>query len=203
MAQQTPQQQTDLLSVESALLAGASKNFSNIILTSYYSEKKLVSERLLDARLDRLTIISLTRRLLEFVPEESRYEELLAEFEALEHKFLEQRAKYLKLDVPGKLSDSEKIECARKASEIIRYKVQLEVNAAHNLVRQRGIGVGFPWGAYGQSMFPLSEIPPDGEYVHAVTGRKYNFRLRRILTRKNVAAEPLPDEEATDDLGLQ
>jgi hypothetical protein len=197
MPEQQQPYQADFLSIESALLRGGGKNFQPVIMSAYYKEKTQVSERLLDGSIDRATILSLTRRLLEYVPSIERHDELLAEFESTDRKYMEQRAAYFKIPV-GQLSDSERIESARRASEIIRYKVQLEVNQAHGLVRDRGIGCGFPWAARGQSIFPLSEIPPDGTYIRKDTDREYTFRIRGILTRQQAAEPPQDDVDVQE-----
>jgi hypothetical protein len=172
----------DPLSIEATLLSGPSKNYSNVVIYGYYREKARISAALMEESMTRGKIRSLTRQMLEYLPTEEKYMELFNLLDRLDEDYLTKRARELNVPIE-RLSDSIKIESMRRASELVRYRVQLEMNRAHGLIKERGVGISFPFMGQGRSFFPQSEIIPDGEYVSTLTGRKYVSRLHGILHR--------------------
>lgn len=154
----------DTKSMEAAVISGASKNFEPIFIMSYYLTKDKVNQGLLLAK-DRASIRNLTEQLLDYIPEEERRDELFNMIDILDDEYMAKRARDKGVIKADDIPEIDKIESMRRACSTIRYKVQLEINQAHGLVKQRGMGCGFPFYSEGRFMFPMTDVLPDGDYV--------------------------------------
>lgn len=163
---------TDTLSLAAAVATGPQKNFHDVLIISYYKDREAANNKLLDVvgtKPDGVRLI--TESFLDFIPEKERYFELYNMIDTLNDDYLSEKVKdpyYIQkyqVKFPKDLPEDVKLEAMRRACRSVRYEVQLSMNSAHGLIKERGLGCGFPFYSEGRFIFPMRLVPPDGSYV--------------------------------------
>lgn len=192
---------------------GASKNYKPVMIFEYYATLRIVEK---DRHVAN-TILqhrSSTKWLLSYVTDVDRHKELEDQLELDYQRNIDALvAKKIRLLKNPEFNEEnldkdDKLLCFSDACDAVIYEIQRFMNSAVGLVKERGIGVAFPWAAGGRFTFPMSLVPPDGRYQNVDTKRVYELRLWSTLMRTRAGAiqedereDDIQDEETLNDSG--
>jgi hypothetical protein len=192
----------DTSSLSAITFDGSSKNFKPVMIFEYYATLRIVEKERATAN-SEAQHKHYARWLASFVMDQDKYDEVIRLVDEKPKKNLEkliknkiektQNANFSEDD----LKPEERLACTSDACDEAIYEIQRYMDSALGMVKERGIGVAFPFSAGGRFNFPMNKVPPDGEYQNVKTGRIYKFNLWSTLMRTR-PGERVDDEQDDD-----
>ncbi len=201
----------DTESLSAITFDGSSKNFKPVMIFEYYATLRIVQKERAVAT-SEAQHKHYARWLASFVMDEDKYTDIIKLIDEKPQDNINTLVKKKRelLQRPDfteeELKDNERIMCVSSACDEAVYEIQRYIDSALGMVKERGIGVAFPFAAGGRFNFPMNMVPPDGEYKNMKTGRLYKFNLWSTLMRTRAGAiveDDQPDDMIGDNDGVE
>jgi hypothetical protein len=193
----------DTQSLSAITFEGSSKNFKPVMIFEYYATLRIVEKERAMATTEAQHK-HYVRWLASFVMDEDKYIDINRLVDEKPQENLNRLVKKKK-ELLGKadfcetdLSPEERVHCCSDACDEAIYEIQRYMDSALGMVKERGIGVAFPFAAGGRFNFPMNTVPPDGQYQNLKTKRIYELRLWSTLMRTRAGA--IVEDEQPDDV---
>lgn len=193
----------DTQSLSAITFEGSSKNFKPVMIFEYYATLRIVEKERAMAKTEAQHK-HYARWLASFVMDDDKYIDVMQLINEkpqenvntliTKKKKLLAKPDFSELD----LSNEERVSCCSDACDDAIYEIQRYMDSALGMVKERGIGVAFPFSAGGRFNFPMSMIPPDGQYQNLKTKRVYDIRLWSTLMRTRAGA--IVEDDQPDDV---